>query len=97
MPFIDCSRCFKNALFAMPLLLIFSQCFRNSVATLISNICQIQFNLVYSHINFIKVFRYEFTLHLEKGKEYKFNKAKKKCVANQKVLTNDSKINFRGL
>ena len=54
LPFIDCSRCFKNALFVMPLLLIFSQCFRNSVATIISNICQIQFNLVYSHINLSK-------------------------------------------
>ena len=70
----------------MQLLLIFSQYFRNSVATIISNICQIQFNLVYSHINFIKVFRYEFTLHLEKGKEYKFNKAKKNVLRIKRFL-----------
>ena len=55
----------------------------------------IQFS-IFSY-KFIRVFRYEFTLHLEKGKEYKFNKAEKKCVANQKVLTKDSRINFRGL
>ena len=79
LPFIDCSRCFKNALFAMPLLLIFSQCFRNSVATIISNICQIQFNLVYSHINLSKFSVWVYFTLRKKVKSINLTKQKKMC------------------